>query len=115
MYSRRWFFLFVVLSFAGVNVGGYPGSSHAAESSRSGSGKPSTAIVGTWYSEKETLKFNKNGTIVYKGKSYYYAVSTGGTIQLTGKHGGLLAFPYQLAGGKLTLTVNGKPTVYTRR
>lgn len=115
MSSRHWFFLFAALSFVGMSIAGFSNSSYAAESSRSGSGNPSVAIVGTWHSEKETLRFNKNGTIVYKGKSYYYAVSTGGTIQLTGKHGGLLAFPYQLAGGKLTLTVNGKPTVYTRR
>jgi len=114
MFSRRGFFLFVMLSFAGVNVAGFSGSSYAAEPPRTGSGKPSAAIVGTWHSEKETIRFNKNGTILYKGKSYYYAVSTGGTIQLTGKNGSL-TFPYQLAGGKLTLTINGKSTVYTRR
>ena len=114
MYAQRWISLLATLSFACLLVTGHSGKGFAAEHPRTGSINPSAAIKGTWYSAKETLTFNANGTIIYKGKRYYYAVSTGGTIQLTGKHGSL-AFPYQLAGGKLTLTVNGKSTVYTRR
>jgi len=71
------------------------------------------SLRGTWYSEKETLTFKDNGTIHYKGNRYYYAVSNGGLIQLTGKRSSN-AIPYQLSGGKLTLTVHGKSTVYTR-
>ena len=93
---------------------GLSGNGYAAEQSRAGSVKPSAAIRGTWHSAKETLTFNANSTIIYKGKRYYYAVSTGGTIQLTGKHGSV-TIPYQLAGGKLTLTVDCKATVYTRK
>jgi hypothetical protein len=75
---------------------------------------PSAAIRGTWYSENGSITFKNNGTINFKGKRYYYAVSNGGLIQLTGKRSSN-AIPYQLAGGKLTLTVNGKTTVYTRK
>jgi hypothetical protein len=76
--------------------------------------KPSTAIKGTWYSENRSITFKNNGTINFKGKKYYYAVSNGGLIQLTGKRSSN-AIPYQLSGGKLTLTINGKATVYTRK
>ncbi len=114
MYLKRPFILFAMLLFAGLSVAAAP-RTYAAEPSRAGSSKPSEAIKGTWHSAKETLTFNPNGTIIYKGKRYYYAVSTGGTIQLTGKQGSNLTLPYQLVGGKLTLTVNGQPTVYTRR
>ena len=113
MSTKRWFLLFAMLSFAGLSVFGLPGNGYA-EQSRAGAGGPSASIKGTWRSAKETLTFNANGTIIYKGKRYYYAVSSGGTIQLTGKHGAV-TLPYQLAGGKLTLTVDGKPTVYSRR
>lgn len=114
MVSKRWSWLFAALLFIGLSVAGLPGDSHAAEPSRVRSGLPSAAIKGTWRSAKETLTFNANGTIIYKGKKYYYAVSNGGTIQLTGRRGSL-TIPYQLAGGKLTLTVDGRATVYTRK
>ena len=76
--------------------------------------KEERALRGTWYSAKGALTFKDNGTIKYKGKRYYYAVSNGGMIQLTGRHSSN-AIPYQLAGGKLTLTADGKTTVYTRK
>lgn len=76
--------------------------------------KEERSLRGTWYSEKGTLTFRDNGTINYKGRRYYYAVSNGGMIQLTGRHSSN-AIPYQLAGGKLTLTADGKSTVYTRK
>lgn len=110
---KRWFLLFAMFSIAGLSVLGLPGNGYA-EQSRLGAGSPSASIKGTWRSAKETLTFNADGTAIFRGKRYYYAVSSGGTIQLTGKHGSL-TLPYQLAGGKLTLTVDGKRTVYTRR
>lgn len=102
--------LWAVLSFAALST--TLGNGYAGQPQKSS--RPSAAIAGTWHSPKQTLTFNANGTTIYHGKRYYYAVSSGGTIQLTGKHGNL-TIPYQLAGGKLTLTVNGKPTVYFRR
>jgi hypothetical protein len=114
MFIKRWFWLFAALLFTGLSVIGLSGNGYATEQSRVRSGMPSASIKGTWHSAKETLTFNANGTINYKMKRYYYAVSNGGTIQLTGKSGSL-TIPYQLAGGKLTLTVDGRAMVYTRR
>lgn len=114
MLLKRRFLLLATLLFFGSSLIGFSGKGYAAEQSRVSSGQPSALIKGTWHSARETLSFNANGTIIYKGKRYYYAVSSGGTIQLTGKRGSL-TIPYQLAGGKLTLTVDGKATVYTRR
>ncbi len=96
-------------------VSGLHQSCYAAEHARPASGKPSDMIKGTWVSAHETLTFNANGTIVYRGKRYYYAVSSGGAIQLTGRTGSSLTIPYTLVGNKLTLTVDGKATTYTRR
>lgn len=114
MFLKRRFLLLTALVLFGLSVTGLSGKGYAAEQSRARSVQPSALIKGTWHSAKETLTFNANGTIIYKGKRYYYAVSSGGTIQLTGKHGSV-TLPYQLAGGKLTLTIDGKSTVYTRR
>lgn len=114
MFSKYRYLLLVALVFFGLPVACLSGNVYAAEQSRVGSGNPSKQIKGTWHSAKETLTFKANGTIIYKGKRYYYAVSSGGTIQLTGKHGSL-TIPYYFTNGKLTLTVNGKATVYTRR
>ncbi len=107
-------FLFVALLIA-LPVSGLDRTCHAAEHARPASGKPSDAIKGTWVSPRETLTFNANGTIVYKGKRYYYAVSNGGAIQLTGRSGSSLTIPYTLVSGRLTLTVDGKATTYTRK
>lgn len=114
MFLKCRFLIFAALLFFALPVAVLSGNGYAAEQSRAGSGNPSKQIQGTWYSAKETLTFRANGTIIYKGKRYYYAVSSGGTIQLAGKHGSL-TIPYYFAKGKLTLTVNGKQTVYTRR
>ncbi|MDO8263380.1 MAG: hypothetical protein Q7T21_09145 [Gallionella sp.] len=114
MFLKRWFWLFATLFFMGLSVTGLSGNGYAAGHSHAMSAMPSAAIKGTWHSAKGTLTFNANGTIIYQGKRYYYAVSNGGTIQLTGKHGSR-TLPYQLSGGKLTLTVDGRATVYTRR
>ena len=97
-----------LLLFAMLFSLGWPGSVHAASNT-------SASVTGTWYSAKgTTITFRANGTINYHGKRFYYAVSSGGYIQLKGKHGDL-TIPYQLAGGKLTLTEGGKTTVYRRR
>lgn len=72
------------------------------------------SLRGTWYSPKGSITFKSNGTTYIKGKRYYYAVSNGGLIQLSGKHR-MNAIPYQLAGSKLTLTVDGEETVYFRK
>ena len=87
---------------------GWSGNVHAANIT-------SASITGTWSSAQgKTLTFRANGTINYHGKRYYYAVSSGGFIQLKGKDSDL-SIPFQLARGKLTLTEGGKTTVYRRR
>ena len=98
-YSRWLFLLAMVFSL------GWSGSSHAANR------LTSALLAGTWQNEHGTrLTFRKNGTIIYHGKKYYYAVSSGDYIQLKGKRGDL-AIPYRYVGGKLTLTENGDATV----
>jgi len=108
MSYSRWLFLPAILLLMCLSDG-----SVAAQHSRGMTTKEELSLRGAWYSTKETLTFKDNGTINYKGKRYYYAVSNGGLIQLTGKRSSN-AIPYQLAGGRLTLTVHGKSTVYTR-
>lgn len=114
MLLKRRLLMLATLLFFAISVIGLSGKSYAAEHSRERPGRLSDVIKGTWHSAKETLTFNANSTVIYKGKRYYYAVSSGGTIQLTAKSGSL-TIPYHLAGGKLTLTVDGKSTVYTRK
>lgn len=109
MLFLRSFMLFAALLLMGLSDGGL-----AAQRYDGMVTKEERSLRGTWYSAKGTLTFRENGTIKYKGKRYYYAVSNGGMIQLTGRHSSN-AIPYQLAGGKLTLTADGKSTVYTRK
>ena len=114
MFINRRILLITMLLHIGFSVAGLSGIGYAAAETRAGSGKPSASIIGTWHSANGSLTFNANSTIMYKGKRYYYAVSSGGLIQLTRKNSSL-TIPYQLAGGKLILTTNGKPTVYNRK
>ena len=93
---------------------GLTGSGHAAERSGAAVKVPAKSITGTWYSAEGAITFKANGTVNYEGKRYYYAVTSGGLIQLSRK-GSSRAVPYQLSGGKLTLTVNGKARAYSRR
>lgn len=93
---------------------GLPDGSFAAERSYGAVTKAEQALRGTWYSASGAITFKDNGTVRYKGKRYFYAVSNGGIIQLSGKHS-VNALPYQLAGGKLTLMENGQATVYSRK
>lgn len=109
MFIKHRFLLFAALLFIGLS-----GNGHAAGQFHAGSGNSSTQIKGTWQSAKSTLTFRADGTIIYKGKRYYYAVSNGGTIQLTGTHGSM-TIPYFFNAGKLILMIDGKETVYTRR
>lgn len=90
------------------------GSGYAAERHVTTAGKPAKSLTGTWYSAEGAITFKANGTIDYEGKRYYYAVGNGGLIQLS-KKGSSRTVPYQLSGGKLTLTENGKARVYSRR
>lgn len=109
MSFSRCLLLLAALLLMGLSDGGFAaGRSHGMVTQ---AGK---SLRGTWYSAEGSITFRDNGTISFKGKRYYYAVSNGGLIQLTGKHSSN-AIPYQLSGGKLTLTVDGRSTVYTRK
>jgi len=102
MAFSRFLFLIVMLFSLGWSASG-----HAAS-------KTSASIVGTWYgAHGKSITFKKDGTINYHGKKYYYAVSSGGFIQLKGKKSDL-TIPFLLSKGKLTLTEGGVMTVYTR-
>jgi hypothetical protein len=109
MYFSRCLLLLAVLLFMGLPVGGY-----AAQRFHGTITKEEKSLRGTWYSAEGTLTFKDNGTINYKGKRYYYAVSNGGLIQLSGKNR-MYTIPYQFAGGKLTLMIDGVETVYSHQ
>lgn len=107
--QARQLLLVAILSLAGMgNI------AHAAEQSGTMPRQSSKSLAGTWYSSDGAITFKSNGTVKYEGKRYYYAVTNGGLIQLSRK-GGNRAISYQLSGGKLTLTVNGKARVYSRK
>jgi hypothetical protein len=103
-----------VLLLAAVLLSGVSDGSFAAERSHGMVTKAERSLRGTWYSATGSITFKDNGTIHYKGKRYYYAVSNGGIIQLSGKNR-VNAIPYQLYGDKLTLIENGKTIVYSRK
>jgi hypothetical protein len=107
-FSRSFVLLFTLL-FMAMSKGGI-----AADHYYGMATKADKALRGAWYGEEGTITFKNNGTIKYKGKRYFYAVSNGGIIQLSGKHS-VYAIPYQLAGNKLTLMEHGRVTVYTRK
>lgn len=80
----------------------------------SDAGGPGESLLGTWYSEKGTAVFNKNGTLVFNGERYRYTVSKG-VITLSGAEGSM-AVTYRLSRGKLTTTANdGSTTVFSRK
>jgi len=109
MSFSRFLLLLAALLLMGLSEGGF-----AAQRSHGMVTKAEKSLRGTWYSAEGSITFKNNGTINLKGRRYYYAVSNGGLIQLTGKHSSN-AIPYQLAGGKLTLMVDGKEIVYARK
>ena len=102
-----------LLVLAALLLLGLSDAGFASERSHGMVTKAEKALRGTWYSATGSITFRNNGTINYKGKRYFYAVSNGGIIQLSGDHS-VNAIPYQLYGEKLTLMENGKATVYTR-
>jgi hypothetical protein len=104
----------IFLLLAALFLIGLSEASFASQRSHGMVTKAERSLRGTWYSAKGALTFKGNGTVNYKGKRYYYAVSNGGLIQLSGTHS-VNAIPYQLAGGKLTLMENGRATVYSRK
>lgn len=108
MFFPRWLLPLGALMLIVLSGGGF-----AAERSYGAVTKAERSLRGTWYGAAGAITFKDDGTINYKGKRYFYAVSNGGIIQLSGENR-VNAIPYQLSGGKLTLIENGKVTVYTR-
>ena len=109
MIFQRGLLLLALLSLLGFADAGY-----ASERSHGMVTKAERSLRGTWYSATGSITFKENGTIKYKGKRYYYAVSNGGYIQLSGKNSEK-TIPYQLFGDKLTLIENGKSIIYSRK
>jgi hypothetical protein len=109
MFFPRYFFLLSTLMIVGLSEGAY-----ASPHLHGFVTKADSSLRGTWYSTEGAITFKANGTVHYHGKRYFYAVSNGGLIQLSGKHRSN-AIPYQLAGGKLTLMENGEEVVYTHQ
>ena len=99
--------LFVVLSL------GLPTTVMAGESPRAVAGKPAAKLVGVWHSARGNITFKSNGTMIYKGRSHYFAAGNG-VIQIKSKHL-IRNLPYRIFDGKLTVTENGEDTVYTRK
>lgn len=96
-------------------LAGLPAGSFAAEHTYRMVTKAEQSLRGSWYSATgSTITFRNDGTVRLKGKRYFYAVSNGGMIQLSGSNSSD-ALPYQLAGDHLTLTVDGHTTVYSRK
>ena len=108
------FFPRFLLLLAALLLLGLSDVSISAERSYGMVPKTERSLRGTWYSATGSITFKDNGTIHYKGKRYFYAVSNGGIIELSGKNS-VNAIPYQLTGDKLTLIENGKAIVYSRK
>lgn len=104
----RCILLCCVFFFAGL-----PAGSFAAERSFGMVTKAEHSLRGRWYSANGSVAFRNSGTVRLKGKRYFYAVSNGGMIQISGDSISD-ALPYQLFGEQLTLTMDGITTVYTR-
>jgi hypothetical protein len=107
-------FLRCVLIVFALLLSVVPVGSYAAKRSQGMVTKTEKSLRGTWYSAEGTITFRVNGTVKIRGKRYFYAVSNGGMIELSGNHSSN-AIPYQLAGDKLTLTINGHTAVYSRK
>jgi len=102
-----------VLLCCALFLAGLPAGSFAAEHSFGMVTKAEQSLRGRWYSAQGSITFRSNGTVLLKGRRYFYAVSDGGMIQLSG-HNSSDAISYQLFGERLTLTMDGITTVYTR-
>ena len=93
---------------------GLPTGAIAAERSHGMVTKAESSLRGTWYSAEGPVTFRSNGTVKFRGERYFYAVSNGGMIQLSGNRSSNAIY-YQLAGDQLTLTMDGRSTVYSRK
>lgn len=91
---------------------GLPATVIGGESPRALAGKPAAKLVGIWHSAGGNITFKPNGTMIYKGRSHYFAAGNG-VIQIKSKHL-IRNLPYRIFDGKLTVTENGVDTVYTR-
>jgi len=109
MTASRYLLLLAALLLLGVT-----GAGIAAERPYARATKAEKQLRGTWYSATGIISFKDNGTVKYQGKRYFYAVSNGGIIQLSGERSEN-AIPYQLSGETLNLIENGKVAVYTRK
>jgi glucan-binding YG repeat protein len=109
MSFSRCLLLLSALLLTGLPTGGF-----AAERSHRMVTKAENSLRGTWYSAEGRVAFRSNGTVKFRGKRYYYAVSNGGMIQLSGNHSSNAIY-YQLAGDQLSLTMDGKTMVYSRK
>jgi len=109
MSFSRCLLLLSVLLLTGLLTGGF-----AAERSHGMVTKAESSLRGTWYSAEGAITFRSNGTVKFKGKRYFYAVSNGGMIQLSGNRSSNAIY-YQLADDQLTLTMDGRSTVYSRQ
>jgi hypothetical protein len=108
------FFSRCLLLFSALLLTGLPAGGIAAERSHGMVTKAENSLRGTWYSAEGPVTFRSNGTVKFRGKRYFYAVSNGGMIQLSGNHSSNAIY-YQLAGDQLTLTMDGRTTVYSRK
>jgi len=103
-----------LLLLSALLLSGLPAGGFAAERSYGMVTKAESLLRGTWYSAEGPVTFRSNGTVKFRGKRYFYAVSNGGMIQLSGNNSSN-AITYQQAGDQLTLTVDGNTTVYSRK
>jgi len=70
------------------------------------------AIIGQWKSKDETLDVQVGGTILINGQSFPYT-RDGWVFTIQGPQGPV-AYPFQIQGDTMTVTMNGQPVVYTR-
>lgn len=103
-----------LLLLSALLLAGLPAGGIAAERSHGMVTKAERSLRGTWYSAEGPVTFRSNGTVKFRGKRYFYAVSNGGMIQLSGTNSSNAIY-YQLAGDRLTLTMDGRSTVYSRK
>ena len=103
-----------LLLLSALLLTGLPAGGIAAERSHGMVTKAESSLRGTWYSAEGAITFRSNGTVKFKGKRYFYAVSNGGMIQLSGNRSSNAIY-YQLADDQLTLTMDGRSTVYSRK
>jgi hypothetical protein len=74
--------------------------------------KPVTGLVGKWQSPDSLVEFNADGTLLIGDVLYRYTVQ-GNTLTLIGADGSV-PLPFQLAGDRLTVAINGQLTVLQR-